>query len=224
MKTSIILAGIFATFLSSCSTKLTEEQKAILSTVSIEKTSIETTAYQDPHGAAVGTAANVAMATGGGLIGALIGETVSASQNKMFKNAESSNIERIKSLTPHSLAPVVNNEIQAAIKENTFFSSRIQKQSPNRFTSKIIRYTLNRTGKSDSGLLMSPSITAEVKLVGSDGETIGRGWLPVTGVSPMSYTLSQYIATPALLKKGYAEAAASLAMSLEDSLAMKTAK
>jgi len=181
-------------------------------------------AYQDPKGAAPGTMNSVAGATGGGLIGALIGSAVEATQNNMFEGREGEKFAKLKSASPKNISGSVDREVKKAFKGNPFFSSKIKGQSANTVTSKITGYSLARTGKTEGTLLMSPSITADVTITGADGKEIGSGWENVSGISTISQPVAAYIANPSLLKKGYEEAARNLGTNFTGQLAQRTAE
>lgn len=222
MKKSLLLISLTSALLSSCSTKFSASQRATLNTVAVDKTTAEANAYKDPNGAATGTANSVAMATGGGIIGALVGHIVEANQNRMFKDVEGKKFAKLRSISPKSVNSEVNQEITKGMKGNPFFASRLRKQSPNRLTSKVISFSLARTGNAGGVLLMSPQIVAEVKLVGADGKAIGSGWNRIIGTSTLNQPVSVYLVKPALLKRGYEEAARNLGKELSAALAKRT--
>ncbi len=223
-KYSIITASLFALFLNSCASKYSAAERAILSSVKIEQTSLADDAYHDPRGAARNSINENTQAAGGGLIGALIGEGIAATQNKLYNNKEKANFSKLKATTPKSLQPTVNAAVKRSLKNNPFFASKIKSQSPNRVLSKITSYSLTRTGKdANKNLRMSPYITAEIEIVGADGKAIGRGWTPITGTASMSNSTSNYLANPTLLKRGYEQAASDLASQLSSQLAARTA-
>ena len=211
------------TALSSCAGKFSESQREQLSSLRFEQTQQSETAYQDPQGAAAGTAGAVTGATGGGLVGALIGELVVATQNHSFKKNEQQNFESLKQASPKTVAPMVSNELQTVFRSNPFFASRMNSQSPNRVVSSVTSYTLTRTGKASGQILMSPSITADVEIVGADGKAIGSGWTAVTGVSSVSQPVSYFVSNPNALSQGFQEAAKDLAMNFSTVLAKRTA-
>lgn len=219
----IVLAVGILTFLSSCAGKFSKDQRAQLSSLRLDATSQAEEAYRDPQGAAAGTGAAVTNATGGGLIGALIGEIVVASQNHSFKKNEKQNFAALKQVTPSSVAPTVGKELEKVFSANPFFASRMNGQSPNRVVSEVTFYSLTRTGKANGEILMSPSITADIKIVGPDQKGIGSGWTPVTGVSSMSYPVSYFVSNPSVLGQGFGEAARNLGAEFSAALAKRTA-
>lgn len=224
-KYSIITVSLLVLFLNSCSSKFNEAQRATLSSIKIEQTALAQDAYHDPSGAARNTIGDATLAAGGGLIGALIGEGIAATQNKLYKNKEQANFSKLKAITPKTLQPSVNAAVQKSLKNNPFFASKIRSQSPNRVLSKITSCSLTRTGKdANKNLLISPYITAKIEIVGVDGKAIGRGWAPITGNASISNTTSNYIANPKLLKQAYQEAASDLSSKLSSQLAARTAE
>jgi len=220
----VIVVSIACIILNSCATKFSSSQRAALSSVKIEPTTFATDAYRDPSGAAPEAGTQTTLAAGGGLVGALIGETVLATQNKIFKKKEGAHFTKLKASTPKSVNDTLNQEITKSLKANLFFSNKVRSQSPNRVVSTINSYTLLRTGKKDKSLLMSPSITATIELIGSDGKSFGKSWRKITGVSSSQHHVSQYASDPSLLKKGYAEAARDLATKFNDQLNTRTAQ
>jgi len=208
----VIVVSIACIILNSCATKFSSSQRAALSSVKIEPTTFATDAYRDPSGAAPEAGTQTTLAAGGGLVGALIGETVLATQNKIFKKKEGAHFTKLKASTPKSVNDTLNQEITKSLKANLFFSNKVRSQSPNRVVSTINSYTLLRT------------ITATIELIGSDGKSFGKSWRKITGVSSSQHHVSQYASDPSLLKKGYAEAARDLATKFNDQLNTRTAQ
>ena len=225
MKSKFLLPLLIGSaLLSSCSQKFSADQKAKLSTLTLSPVVQVEKAYQDPRGAADGTMNNVAVATGGGLIGALIGAGTEAVQNNSFKKAEGANFARLRAISPKSVSSQVGSEVQKALKANPFTSSRLRPQSDNKVVTKINRYSLTRVGKRPDGrLLMSPQISAQVEIQGADGKSIGN-WPFVTGVSSRAKTVGEWVNSPADLKRGYQEAATSVGQNFAANLAAKTAE
>lgn len=225
MKKALLFTSVAtALFLTSCSTKLSSKQRDALTSVAFTPTSQPASAYRDPNGAADGTGNSIGAASGGGLIGALVGEAVVATQNSLFKKNEGANFAKLRENAPKRLDKQVSQALSSALTANKFFGPRLRSSAPNKVVSEIKSYALTRTGKDSRGLLMSPQIVADVKILDEQNATLVKFLPNVTGVSSMSFPVQTYALDPALQRKGYAEAAQNLGQNFATTLAKKTAE
>ena len=225
MRRRILLPLLLATsFLTSCSQKFTASQREKLTTLTLSPVVEVENAYTDPQGAADGTMSAVTTATGGGLIGALIGATTEAVQNSSFKGKEGAKFGRLRQLSPQSVSSNVGVEVQKALRANPFTASRLRLKSDNKVVTEVQRFTLTRVGKRPDGqLLMAPQIVAKVEIVDGADKKIGT-WPLVAGVSSDARTVSEWVADRKGLQKAYKEAAVAVGRNFATNLAAKTAE
>lgn len=173
-----IAASLCAISLSSCATKFTARQKASLTSVAISDVSVRDGAYSQPSGADRAAVTNTAIATGGGLVGLLIGESIAATQNNIFKGNNKQYFETVKSNTPE-ISAIVSRTLGSGIKNDPFFGQRLQSSSPNLVKSEVVRYGLVRSGKQDDGtLLLTPLVSVSFTLHGKDGKKMaGKNYM-----------------------------------------------
>src|SRR6476660_6177271 len=156
----LIAAAPFA-LLVSCVSKFTPAQREALSTVAIAPTQVKPTAYSEPYGGDRGVANGAAMAgvnsqTGaiGGALGAIIGESIAATQDNMFRNEKKGLFGSIQTNTPQ-VGVILNTTLVGGLKNDPFFKARLRSASPNSITSTVASYQLVRVGKGDDGLLFA---------------------------------------------------------------------
>ena len=220
---------ITSTLLTSCATKFTAAQRAGLSTVAIARTAVENNAYTEPSGADIQLRQSLSQSgasgqagAAGGLIGALIGEGVAATQNAMFKGKNKIYFPAVQRNTPGNIADLMTKSLQGAMKDDRFFGPRVKSSSSNVVTSKVSSYGLVRTGKDKNGdLLLAAQVTAEIRLLDSSGKRMFGGVYP--GVGGYSYTTSQYANDPAKSKQTYDSAVSYAVFAFMNGLETKTA-
>jgi len=201
---STIAATLCAISLSSCATKFTAAQKASLTSLAIADVKVRDGAYSEPSGADRAAATNTTMATGGGLIGALIGESVAASQNSIFKGKSKQHFGAVKGNTPE-ISPIVSKTVGSGIKNDPYFGQRLRISSPNLIQSEVVSYGLVRSGKQDDGtLLLTPMVSVKFTLNGADGKKMAGRNYAGTGYN---HTVEKYAADRNELRKGFEMAA-----------------
>lgn len=199
-----IAASLCAISLSSCATKFTAAQKASLTSVAISGVTIRDEAYSDPSGADHAAATNTTMATGGGVIGALIGQSVAATQNSIFKGKSKQHFAAVKANTPE-ISSLLSEKLAGGIKNDPFFGQRLRGTSPNLIKSEVIRYGLVRSGKQDDGtLLLTPQVSVSFTLHGADGKKMAGRNYSGTGYN---HPVGKYAGDRNELRKGYEMAA-----------------
>jgi hypothetical protein len=201
--------------LPSCASKFTAAQREALSTVAIAPTRVNPNAYAEPYGGDR-QAANQAGLVGvtsqtgamGGIVGALVGNTIAATQDNMFRGKSKGSFGAVQANAPQ-VGPLVNTKLTNGVKENAFFASKVRTVSPNSITSKVTSYRLVRNGKSADGeLLLVPSIIVEMALTDATGKSLAGGTFGVTGYAN---PISVYASSAAKSKEGY-ELAAKMAV------------
>jgi len=224
---SVVL--ISSTLLTSCATKFSAAQRAELTTVAIAKTEMEGDAYSDPSGADIQlrqsfsqSGVNAQAGAAGGLVGALIGESVAATQNAIFKSKNKSYFPAIARNAPKNISDLMTKNLQNAMKEDAFFGPRLKASSSSVVTSKVNSYQLVRTGKDKNGdLLLTAQVISEIRLLDTNGKKMFGGTYP--GVGRDSYTASQYASDPIKSKQVYDSATGNAVNTFMTVLATKTA-
>lgn len=194
--------------LSSCATKFTAAQRDALSTLAITRTEVKSDAYAEPYGGDRKAASHAGMVgvtscTGaiGGVLGALIGESIAATQDNMFRGKCKGSFAAVQSNTPE-VGSIVNEQLVSGIKREPFYGPRIRKDSPNTITSKITSYRLVRSGKDQDGnLLLTPQIIVVMSLNDASGNKLANGSYIGTGYSN---PISVYASSASKCKEGYA--------------------
>jgi len=116
----VIVVSIACIILNSCATKFSSSQRAALSSVKIEPTTFVTDAYRDPSGAAPEAGTQTTLAAGGGLVGALIGETTTHSIKRLPKALKRIYFSLTKSVANHPTESFLQSTA-------THFSARVKK-------------------------------------------------------------------------------------------------
>ena len=190
-------------FLASCANKFTPAQREALSTVAIARTVVKSDAYSEPFGGDSQTAAAVPLATGGGIIPALIGESIAATQDNLFRGNKKSLFGSVQTNTPQ-VGKIMDAKLEDGLGSEPFFKSRLRPTSPNCITSTINSYRLVRVGKANGELLFAPQIIVEMSLNDATGEALAWGTYVGTGYN---HPIEVYAANAAKSKEGYELAA-----------------
>jgi hypothetical protein len=210
-KINILTTAFLLIFLPSCATKFTTAQREGLSTLAITRTEVKSDAYAEPYGgdSQVQNQAGmigVSSQTGaiGGLVGSLVGETIAATQNNMFRGKSKGSFAAVQANTPE-VGSIMNTQLVSGVKREPFYGSRIRNVSPNSITSKITSYRLTRSGKDKNGdLLLAPQLIVEMKLNDASGKALAKGTYIGTGYSN---PISVYASSASKSKEGYEMAA-----------------
>lgn len=207
-------------FLASCATTFTPAQREALSTVAIAPTVVKSDAYAEPYGGDRQAAAAVPQATGGGIIPALIGESIAATQDSMFRGNKKALFSSIQANTPQ-VGPIFTGKLSDGVKSELFFKSRVRATSPNTITSTITSYRLVRNGKINGELQFVPQIVAELSLNDASGKSLAKGTYVGTGYgNPIEVFSSSAVKS----KEGYELAARVAVDQFTSLLARKTAE
>lgn len=157
----------------------------------------------------------------GGALGALIGESIAATQNSMFRGENQGSFAAVQTNTP-KVGPILNDKLQSSLKKDAFFGPRLRKTSPNPITSKVILYRLVRVGKDQSGqLLLAPQVVTEIQLNDATGKKLAGGAYVGTGTP---HPIAVYANSASKAKEGYESAAKMAVDSFASALAQKTAE
>ena len=196
--------------------------------MAISHTEVKSDAYSEPYGGDRASASNAAMvgvtsATGaiGGVVGSLVGESIAATQNSMFRGKSKGYFDAVQKNTP-DVGTILNGYLTREIKRDAFFSGKVRNASPNAIISKITSYRLSRNGKDSSGdILLTPQVSAQIELHDGAGKTIAGG--NYIGVA-YSNTISVYATNPSKTKEGYEVASRAAVNSFIEALARKASE
>ena len=210
MKTSLVLLSLPVLFLVSCANKLSESQKASLTQVTAGHPVVEAGDLKPADGTDSPNAANsVPMATGGGLIPALIGSAidagVTAHQSSQFKKQYGAQLDQVQAQIPRNPGPDLRERAAKVLKTDAFFGSRYAETgAPNRFDGDLVSYGLVRYDRSEDQTSLGMGITCNVWLTDAKGKKLFTRTL--VGRSTDSHTIHDYAAKPSLVKTVYAQA------------------
>lgn len=214
--------------LSSCATKFTSAQRDSLNTVAVTTTTVKNDAYAPPYGgdrknANMAGMAGVTSGTGaiGGVVGSLVGESIAATQNNLFKSKNQQHFAAVQKNTP-AVGPILNTQLVNGLKQDHFFSKRIRSNSTNLITSEIHNYQLVRCGKNNNGeLLLAPQIIANISLKDASGNNLSSGTYVGIGHTDL---ITVYATNPTKTKQGYEVASKIAVESFLKALSQKTAE
>lgn len=223
----LTIAALPLILLPSCATKFTAAQRDALSTLAIKRTEVKSNAYAEPYGGDRQSANGAGMVgatsgTGaiGGALGALIGESIAATQDNMFRGKSKGFFAAVQSNTP-DVGSIVNEQLVSGVKREPFYGPRIRKDSPNTITSKVTSYRLVRNGKDkDGNLLLTPQIIIEMSLNDATGKKLANGSYIGTGYSN---PISVYASSTSKSKEGYVMASRMAVDQFTTALAKKAA-
>lgn len=206
----LLIAVAPVVLLSSCVSKFTPAQREALSTVAIAPTQVKPNAYSEPYGGDRGVADQAGMVgvtsqTGaiGGALGAIIGESIAATQDNMFRNQKKGLFGAVQTNTPQ-VGVVLNAKLVGGLKNDPFFKSRLRPASPNSITSTVTSYQLIRVGKENDELLFAPRIVTEMSLNDGSGKALAKGIY--TGIGDQK-PIEFYASSAAKSKESYEKAA-----------------
>jgi hypothetical protein len=213
------LSALSVTLLfSSCAAKLSPEQRAGLSSVTVAKTAIGEGAYEDPYG---GDVASRDMVASQGLIGLAVGSAISGTQNNMFKGKNQGYFAAVRKNTPADLGDMLNHQLKNSLAGDPFFKSRLAAKSENAFTSEITTHRLFRVGKNDNGdLLFAAEIYADIYLKDKAGKVLAGG--SYHGSGPAGLTVAECAASAPRIKAAYSIATSNAVTAFMAELAVRT--
>jgi hypothetical protein len=168
--------------LSSCASRLTPAQRAELSTVAIERPTVDSNAYEEPYAGDIemrNNAANAAGASGGALgalIGSAIGSGIAGTQNNNFQRDNKAYVAAVKKNTPTDLDQAFAKKLKVSMNGYSFFRGKVVDNSSNLVTSYVSCYRLVRAAKNDQGtIIFTPEIYVDIKLKDSKGKKLVGG-------------------------------------------------
>jgi hypothetical protein len=210
MKTSLVLVSLPVLFLASCANKLSEAQKSSLTQVMVNRPAVEAGDLKPADGTdSPNASTGVPMATGGGLIPALIGTAidagVTAHQSSQFKKQYGAQLDQVQAQIPRNPGPDLRERAAKVLKKDEFFGSRlVESGAPNQFDGDLFSYGLVRYDRSEDQTVLGLQITCDVWLTDAKSKRLFTRRL--TARSTDSHTIHDYAAKPALVKKVYAQA------------------
>lgn len=210
MKSSLLIPSLSALLLASCANKLSEAQKSSLSQVMVNRPVVEASDLKPADGTDSPNASSaVPMATGGGLIPALIGTAidagVTAHQASEFKKQYGAQLDQVQAQIPRNPGPDLRERAGKVLKKDEFFGSRlVESGAPNRFDGDLVSYGLVRYDRSEDQTSLGMQITCNVWLTDAKGKKLFTRTL--TAMSEDSHTIHDYAAKPSLVKKVYDQA------------------
>lgn len=210
MKLRLLPALLPSILLASCASKLSEAQKSSLTQVMVNRPAVEATDLKPADGTDSPNASTaVPIATGGGLIPALIGSAidagVTAHQANEFKKQYGAQLDQVQAQIPRNPGPDLRDRAAKVLKKDKFFGSRlVESGAPNRFDGDLVSYGLVRYDRSEDQTVLGMTITCNVWLTDAKGKKLFTRTL--TAMSEDSHTIHDYAAKPSLVKKVYAQA------------------
>jgi hypothetical protein len=210
MKHRPILAVLPFFLLASCASKLSEAQKSSLTQVMVNRPVVEASDLKPADGTdSPNAATTVPIATGGGLIPALIGTAidagVTAHQANEFKKQYGAQLDQVQAQIPRNPGPDLRDRAAKVLKKDEFFGSRlVESGAPNRFDGDLVSYGLVRYDRSEDQTVLGMKITCNVWLTDAKSKKLFTRTL--TAMSEDSHTIHDYAAKPSLVKKVYAQA------------------
>lgn len=212
MKLSInsIALPCIALVLASCGNRLTEAQKASLTQVMVSRPVVEATDLKPADGTdSPGASNGVPMATGGGIIPALIGSAidagVTAHQSSEFKKQYGAQLEEVQAAIPRNPGDDLRKRAASALKKDAFFGPRmVEAGAANRFDGELVQYGLVRYAREDDQTVLGMEIRCSVWLMDSGGKKLFTRVL--SGRSKDSHTIHDYAAKKSLVKVAYDQA------------------
>ncbi|MCD8482671.1 MAG: hypothetical protein LR015_08420 [Verrucomicrobia bacterium] len=176
--------------LSGCRTTWTDGQKSQLSQIGVGKVETQELAYHSPDPTRTSAmVAAIPIATGGGLIPALIGSavdaTVKARQKSSYEALYGEFTEDIDLLYAETPEALLKDKMKVFLSEHEFFASRISEEPTSFFNVEILKvgFVRSPTAKNDATDLLY-EITGRVQLVLPDGKLLLN--LPLSGASTLT--------------------------------------
>lgn len=206
-----VLALACAAGFSGCATTWSESDKAKLSAVSLAPTVVAKDAYQKPDATnSPGMANSLPIATGGGLIPALMGSAidaaVTAKQQRKFEETHRQHFAALQKTLEVPPAAHLDAALKDALGRHPFLGSRLAEKSPGAFSTEILHYGLQKSPLSQGdNLLLRVRIIAKITLTVPGGGRLFEA--QITGVASSAKTASEILADPGFVAKNSAEAA-----------------
>lgn len=207
-------------FVSGCASTWSTEQKASIKTVMVQTPTATKDSYHAPDATkSPGMSSSIPMATGGGLIPALIGSAIDASvtakQQKSFVASSGQYFEQIRTAAAEPPLSTLKAELEKRLKADEFFGQKMADTSEDRFTLSITSHGLVRSPNSPpKNLRFCYSITCQVKFkVGKDDVLIDQVFY---GSSFETAAIEKFIEKPELMEQFRSEAVGQLCDSISN--------
>lgn len=209
---------------SSCSHSWSEAQKSQLSTVALSEPVAVPGAAQPASGIdSPNASTSVPMATGGGLIPALIGVAIDAGveahQKNQFEKQYAGQIEKVNANMPKGLGKKLRASTEKMLRSDEFFGPRLKDQSASRFSGELLSYRLERFHRTNDQTHLGARLTVQVRLAGADGKSLLDQ--PVTGTSTSSISVGELAGNPKKIDHLFDEAVANYTTTLKAVLDQK---
>jgi hypothetical protein len=209
---------------SSCSQNWTEAQKSQLSTVALSQPSVTAGAMKQASGIdSPNAATSVPMATGGGLIPALIGTAidagVTAHQRNQFDKQYGQQLGKVNANVPKTVEKKLRASAEKMLRSDEFFGPRLKNDSPNRFSGELTSYGLERFHRTNDETHLGASVTVLVRLNDASGKALLEQ--PIVARSTNSIAVGELAAQPKKVDSLFDEAAENFAVQLKAALDRK---
>jgi hypothetical protein len=209
---------------SSCSQNWSEAQKSQLSTVSVSEPSVKAGAMKDASGIdSPNAATTVPMATGGGLIPALIGVAidagVTAHQRSQFEKQYGQQLGKVNASVPKTVDKKLRASAEKMLRGDEFFGPRLKNDSPNRFSAELTSYGLERFHRTNDETHLGAGVNVLVRLNDANGEKLLEQ--VIAARSTNSVAVGELAAQPKKVDALFDEAAANFALQLKTALDRK---
>lgn len=203
---------------SSCSQNWSEAQKSQLSTVAVSQPSVKAGAMKEASGIdSPNASTSVPMATGGGLIPALIGTAidagVTAHQRSQFEKQYGQQLGKVNANVPKSVEKKLRASAEKMLRSDEFFGPRLKNDSPNRFSSELTSYGLERFLRTNDETHLGATVTVQVKLTDASGKVLLD--TAIAARSTNSVTVGELAAQPKKVDALFDEAAETFAVRLK---------
>lgn len=152
-----------------------------------------------------------------GALGQLLQEAENIDQQNKFELNNHQAIARAEASTPKNLTSLVHRSVRSSIKNDPLF--QVEQNGLSHMSISIDSYGYIKTNQSHNTTLLSPAITASVKLTSSNSKTLLDKTF--TATSNIQAPLSKFISDRNLASQAYQNAAADLSNQLSAELNKK---
>lgn len=209
----------FLVFASGCKTTWSDADRASLSQVGVAPLGSKPNAYHKPDPTlSPGMATAIPVATGGGLIPALVGSAIDAkvksNQRKAFEVTAAQHFGAIESMASSDPAELLRVQVERMLVLDEFFGSRFKKDAPTRFTINIERHGFVRSlYATKEAMTLVYEIVAHVELSGAKNKKLIKQLFD--GQSEQAFMIDELVEQPDLVAEARLEAAESFARNLQ---------
>lgn len=211
MKNVIIyfVCGVVVASLSSCSQKLTEKQKLAITSIAVaDHEELKGSKKMVNGGKSPGAAKSLPMATGGGMLPALLGEAIDAGvvavQKNNFKKQYGDSLDRLNAFALPKISDALEKRGVSVLKRDAFFGDKWSDTAgAHYFDGEITSYGLQRRERKSGNTYLEATVGVNVWLM-SDGKKLFTS--PMTVRSARVYTVDELMSKPERVKTLYKEA------------------